>query len=84
MKKVIIGAAIAAVLAGPALAQSFQPSSGTGNVVGDSKKPNAGPEIPKDTKSGAIQNNGNLKGTTGSATHESGPTDNPKSMPASK
>ena len=63
MKKLFLGTALAATLvAGPAVAQSYQPSSGSGNIVGDIKKPNAGPEIPRETRQGGIAN----QGTTGS------------------
>ena len=39
LKKLMIGAAFAAMIAAPALAQSYDPSAGSGNIV----SPNGGP-----------------------------------------
>ncbi len=46
MKKIMIGAALAALVVGPALAQSYNPSSGSGNLVGPPNKPYSGPIGP--------------------------------------
>jgi|SwirhisoilCB3_FD_contig_31_767425_length_400_multi_2_in_0_out_0_2 hypothetical protein len=35
MKRLILGAALAALLAGPALAQSYNPGYGTGNAINE-------------------------------------------------
>jgi len=48
MKKLVIGAALTVtLLAMPAMAQSYQPSVGSGNIVGPIDKPYAGPQIPQ-------------------------------------
>ncbi len=45
-KKMMIGAAVAALIASPALAQSFDPSVGSGSVVGPYNSPQSGPSMP--------------------------------------
>jgi len=46
MKTLMIGAALAAMIGAPAMAQSWDPSVGSGNIVGAYSHPNSGPTVP--------------------------------------
>jgi hypothetical protein len=46
MKRIVIGAALAALLMGGAQAQSYFPSAGSGNLVRNPSLPNSGPVGP--------------------------------------
>jgi len=45
-KKLMIGAALAGMLAGPAMAQAWDPNFGSGNIVGPYTRPGHPPNIP--------------------------------------
>ncbi len=62
LKKMMIGAAVAALIASPALAQSFDPSVGSGNVVGPYNSPQSGPSMPEYGRSGKLMNGGKSGG----------------------
>jgi hypothetical protein len=47
-KTMMIGATLAAAIASPALAQSYNPSAGTGNIVRNPSLPYSGPITPRD------------------------------------
>ena len=46
LKKLMIGAALAALTVSPTVAQSYDPAAGSGNIVGPMNSPNSGPTIP--------------------------------------
>jgi hypothetical protein len=46
MKRIVIGAALAALLVGAAQAQSYYPPAGSGNLVRNPSLPNSGPVGP--------------------------------------
>ncbi len=46
LKKLMIGAALAALTVSPTLAQSYDPSAGSGNIVGPTNAPDSGPTMP--------------------------------------
>lgn len=46
LKKLMIGAALAAMIGAPAMAQSWNPSVGSGNIVGSYTHGDSGPRIP--------------------------------------
>ncbi|HZT26714.1 MAG TPA: hypothetical protein VFA57_13530 [Pseudolabrys sp.] len=46
IKKLIIAAALAAAIGTPAMAQSWNPSAGSGNIVGSYSRPYSGPKMP--------------------------------------
>jgi hypothetical protein len=46
LKKIMLGAAVAALLASSAMAQSYDPSAGTGNIVKNPSHPPSGPVMP--------------------------------------
>jgi hypothetical protein len=57
MKKTLVAAAIlTTALASSAFAQSYQPSVGSGNIVGPLNSPNSGPSLP------AYRHDGTLAG----------------------
>lgn len=47
LKKLMIGAALAAMIGAPAMAQSWDPSVGSGNIVGSYSHSYSGPTIPR-------------------------------------
>lgn len=54
LKKLIMGAALATLVASPALAQSYDPSVGSGNLVGPSTPSGSGSRLPHYSRSGKI------------------------------
>jgi hypothetical protein len=54
LKKLMMSAAFAALLTSPALAQSYDPSAGSGNLVGPSTPADSGSRIPHYNSSGKI------------------------------
>lgn len=46
LKKLMIGAALAAMIGAPAMAQSWNPSVGSGNIVGSYTHSYSGPTVP--------------------------------------
>ncbi len=54
LKKLMIGAALAALTMSPTLAQSYDPSVGSGNVVGPMNSPDSGPTMPAYNSNGKV------------------------------
>ncbi|HWE79260.1 MAG TPA: hypothetical protein VG270_12140, partial [Pseudolabrys sp.] len=50
MKTLMIGAALATMIGAPAMAQSWNPSVGSGNIVGAYDHPYSGPTIPRSSE----------------------------------
>ena len=46
LKKIMLGAAVAALMASSAMAQSYDPSVGSGNIVKNPSTPPSGPVMP--------------------------------------
>lgn len=47
LKTFIIGAALATMIGVPAMAQSYDPNVGSGNIVGAYSQPYSGPTVPR-------------------------------------
>jgi len=75
MKKVIMGLAMAALLASPALAQSYSASTGSGNLVGPPNFEYSGPIGPgdrSDTAAGKAANRAAAEHANATGTYGNG------------